>query len=88
MSSLPERCPPPPPAPRRTALTALALLVAANPAVAAQLLRDPLGAATAHPHYPIQLDEDDCRLLTSIQRRAGSVHEFLDQLADAIDSPR
>lgn len=87
--SLPERYPPPAPAgAERPALTALALLAAANPEVAAQLLRDPLGAAQVHPHYPIQLDDEDRRVLTSIQGRAGSVVEFLVQLADAIEEPR
>jgi hypothetical protein len=80
-----ERCLPLRAAPERPALTALALLAVANPEVAAQLLRDPLGAAQAHPHYPIQLDEDDRRLLISIRSRT-SLTEFLAELADAIEA--
>lgn len=84
---LSERCPPIRPAAERPALTALALLAVANPEVAAALLRDPLGAAQAHPHYRIQLDEEDRRLLISIRSRA-SLNEFLAELADAIDASR
>jgi uncharacterized protein (DUF302 family) len=69
----------------RPALTALALLAAANPHVAERLLHDPLEAAHAHPHYLVQLDDDDRSVLASIRARSCSVHEFLLQLADVLD---
>jgi hypothetical protein len=65
----------------------LALLAAANPSVAERLLNDPLEAAHAHPHYMVQLDDDDRLVLAGIRARACSVHEFLLQLADALDTP-
>ena len=85
--SLAERRPPSAVA-KRPALTALAMLAAANPEVADQLMRDPLGAAQAHPHYPIQLNEDERRLLIDIHARAGSLTEFLVQIADAVEATR
>lgn len=83
----PERCPPAHARGERPALTALALLAVANPEVAAALLCDPLGAAQMHPHYRIQLDEEDRRLLVSIRSRT-SLGEFLAELADAIEASR
>ncbi|MEI7772859.1 MAG: hypothetical protein WCI67_22915 [Chloroflexales bacterium] len=79
----------PPPTQRgadRPALTALALLAAANPHVAEQLMHDPLEAACAHPHYLVQLDDDDRLVLAGIRTHSGSVHEFLLLLADALDA--
>jgi hypothetical protein len=70
------------------ALAALALLAVANPQIAEQLLRDPVGAAQAHPHYSILLDDNDRRVLTSIQAHARSLSDFLQRLADAIDDGR
>lgn len=81
-----DRCPPPVrQSADRPALTALALLVAANPHVAEQLLRDPLEAAYIHPHYSVQLDDADRMALARIRSRARSVREFLLQLADVLD---
>jgi uncharacterized protein (DUF302 family) len=71
----------------RPALTALALLAAANPSVAEQLMHDPLEATYTHPHYIVQLDDDDRLVLAEIRARTRSVHEFLLQLADALDTP-
>lgn len=70
------------------ALAALALLAVANPQIAEQLLRDPVGAAQAHPHYNILLDDDDRRVLTGIQAHARSLSDFLQRLADVIDDGR
>jgi uncharacterized protein (DUF302 family) len=84
--SLWDRFPPPAPrSPDRPALTALALLAAANPQVAEQLLHNPLEAARAHPHYIVHLDDADRVVLARIRASARSVREFLLQLADAID---
>jgi hypothetical protein len=70
------------------ALTSLALLAAANPQVAEQLLDDPIGAARSHPHYAIDLNDEDRRLLNSIKAQAESLDDFLYQLADAIEDRR
>jgi hypothetical protein len=70
------------------ALTSLALLAAANPQVAEQLLNDPIGAARSHPHYVIDLNDEDCRLLTSIKAQAASLDDFLYHLADVIEDRR
>jgi hypothetical protein len=69
----------------RPALTRLALLAAANPAVAENLLRDPLDAAASHPHFVLALDARDCATLADIRTRARTVGEFLDGLADVVD---
>ena len=69
----------------RPALTRLALLAAANPAVAEGLLRDPLDAAAAHPHYTLLLDMRDRATLADIRARASTVGEFLADLADVVD---
>jgi hypothetical protein len=69
----------------RPVLTRLALLVAANPAVAESLLRDPFDAAAAHPHYALPLDARDRATLTDIRARARTVGEFLADLADVVD---
>lgn len=69
----------------RPALTRLALLAAANPAVAECLLLNPSAAATAHPHYVVSLDADDCATLTAIRSRATTVDEFLCDLANIVD---
>jgi hypothetical protein len=69
----------------RPALTRLALLAAANPAVAEHLLRDPLDAAAAHPHYALPLDARDRATLADIRERARTVGEFLSDLADVVD---
>lgn len=69
----------------RPALTRLALLAAANPAVAESLLSDPLAAASAHPHYSMLLDARDCATLADIRARARTVGEFLSDLADIVD---
>ena len=69
----------------RPALTRLALLAAANPTVAESLLRDPLDAATAHPHYAMMLDARDRATLADIRARARTVGEFLTDLADVVD---
>jgi uncharacterized protein (DUF302 family) len=70
------------------ALTSLALLAAANPQVAEQLLRDPVVAARSHPHYVIDLNEEDRRVLSSIKAQSASLDDFLYQLADAIEDMR
>jgi hypothetical protein len=69
----------------RPALTRLALLIAANPIVAESLLRDPLDAAAAHPHYALLLDARDSATLADIRSRARTVGEFLSDLADVVD---
>lgn len=69
----------------RPALTRLALLAAANPAVAENLLRDPLDAAATHPHYVLALDSRDRATLDDIRMRARTVGEFLADLADVVD---
>lgn len=69
----------------RPALTRLALLAAANPAVAEGLLRDPLDAAAAHPHFVLSLDARDCATLADIRARARTIGEFLADLADVVD---
>lgn len=69
----------------RPALTRLAVLAAANPAVAATLLNNPVAAATSHPHYSIALDPIDRAILVDIHARARTVDEFLTRLAQAVD---
>jgi hypothetical protein len=69
----------------RPALTRLALLAAANPAVAEGLLSDPLDAAAAHPHFVLALDARDRATLADIRTRARTVGEFLADLADVVD---
>jgi hypothetical protein len=69
----------------RPALTRLALLAAANPTVAENLLRDPFDAAAAHPHYALLLDARDRATLADIRSRARTVGEFLADLADVVD---
>jgi len=69
----------------RPALTRLALLAAANPTVAESLLRDPLDAAAAHPHFVLALDARDRATLADIRARAQTVGEFLADLADVVD---
>ena len=69
----------------RPALTRLALLAAANPSVAEGLLRDPLDAAAAHPHFVLALDARDRATLADIRTRARTVGEFLADLADVVD---
>ena len=69
----------------RPSLTRLALLAAANPSVAESLLRDPLNAAMAHPHYALMLDAHDQATLADIRSRAHTVGEFLLDLADVVD---
>jgi hypothetical protein len=69
----------------RPALTRLALLAAANPDVAESLLHDPVGAATAHPHYAVPLDARDRATLADIRARARTVGEFMADLADVVD---
>jgi Family of unknown function (DUF5317) len=69
----------------RPALTRLALLAAANPIVAESLLRDPLDAAAAHPHFVLALDARDRATLADIRTRARTVGEFLADLADVVD---
>ncbi|HJZ46313.1 MAG TPA: DUF5317 family protein [Roseiflexaceae bacterium] len=69
----------------RPALTRLALLAAANPTVAESLLRDPLDAAAAHPHFVLSLDARDRATLADIRTRARTVGEFLADLADVVD---
>ena len=69
----------------RPDLTRLALLAAANPTVAESLLRDPLDAAHAHPHYTMTLDARDRATLVDIRSRVQTVGEFLAGLADVVD---
>jgi hypothetical protein len=69
----------------RPTLTRLALLAAANPAVAESLLHDPFDAAAAHPHYALALDARDRATLADIRSRARTVGEFLSDLADVVD---
>ena len=69
----------------RPALTRLALLAAANPAVAENLLHDPLDPAAAHPHFALSLDARDCATLADIRSRARTLGEFLSNLADVVD---
>ena len=72
----------------RPTLTKLALLVAANPAVADSLLRDPIDMlGSSHPHYALTLDAHDHATLTDIRLRAHTVSEFLCELADIVDGP-
>jgi hypothetical protein len=49
------------------------------------LLRDPLDAAGAHPHYALLLDARDRATLADIRTRARTVGEFLADLADVVD---
>lgn len=69
----------------RPALTRLALLAAADPALAERLLRDPFDAADAHPHYHVTLDAHDRATLAAIRARARTVGEFLGELAAEVD---
>jgi hypothetical protein len=69
----------------RPALTRLALLAAADPALAERLLHDPLDAADAHPHYHVTLDARDRATLAAIRARARTVGEFLGELAAEVD---
>jgi hypothetical protein len=70
----------------RPALTRLAWLVAADPSVAERLLRgDALDTAVAHPHYFVNLDDDDRATLTDIRMRSRTIEEFLSGLAAAAD---
>jgi hypothetical protein len=70
----------------RPTLTRLALLAAANPAVADSLLRDPIDrVATSHPHYALTLDARDQATIADIRAHARTVNEFLCALADVID---
>ncbi|HET9222336.1 MAG TPA: hypothetical protein VFO07_07525 [Roseiflexaceae bacterium] len=69
----------------RPALTRLALLAAANPAVAENLLHDPLDPAAAHPHFALSLDARDYATLADIRSHARTVGEFLSNLADVVD---
>jgi hypothetical protein len=66
-------------------LTRLALLAAANPAIAESLLHDPLDAATKHPHYALALDARDRATLHEIRSHVHTVSEFLARLADVVD---
>jgi hypothetical protein len=70
----------------RPTLTKLALLAAANPAVADSLLRDPIDMlGSSHPHYALTLDAHDHATLAAIRLRAHTVSEFLRELADVVD---
>ena len=69
----------------RPALTRLALLAAANPTFAESLMRDPVGAGSAHPHYAVSLDARDCATLVAISSRTRTVGEFLGELANVVD---
>lgn len=70
----------------RPALTKLALLAAANPAVADSLLRDPIDVVgKSHPHYVLALDAHDHATLAAIRMRVRTVSEFLRELADIVD---
>lgn len=70
----------------RPALTKLALLAAANPAVADSLLRDPIDViGRSHPHYALVLDAHDHATLAAIRLRVRTVSEFLRELADIVD---
>lgn len=69
----------------RPALTRLALLAAADPALAERLLHDPINAADAHPHYRVTLDAHDRATLAAIQARTRTVGEFLGELAAEVD---
>jgi hypothetical protein len=69
----------------RPALTRLAVLAAANPTIAENLLRDPVDAACSHPHYALLLDAHDRATLNDIRSRATTVSEFLAGLADVVD---
>lgn len=70
----------------RPALTKLALLAAANPAVADSLLRDPIDKlGSSHPHYALALDAHDHATLAAIRTRAQTVSEFLCELAEIVD---
>ena len=75
-----------PGASNRPALTKLALLAAANPAVADSLLRDPIDMlGSSHPHYALTLDARDHATLAAIRTRARTVSEFLYELAEIVD---
>ncbi len=69
----------------RPVLTRLALLAAANPAVAESLLRDTLDMAAVHPHYAFILDARDQATLEAVRSQSSTVGEFLSGLADAVD---
>jgi hypothetical protein len=64
----------------------MALLAAANPAVADSLLRDPIDKlGSSHPHYALALDAHDHATLAAIRARARTVSEFLYELAEVVD---
>ena len=69
----------------RPALTRLALLAAADPALAERLLHDPFDVANAHPHYHVTLDANDRATLAAIRARSRTVGEFLGELAAEVD---
>lgn len=68
----------------RPALTHLVLLAMADHSIAERLLRSD-DAATMHPHYVVQLDDDDRETLADIRTRARTVEEFLFGLAAVAD---
>jgi hypothetical protein len=68
----------------RPALTHLVLLAVADRGIAELLLRSD-DAATVHPHYVVQLDDDDRETLADIRTRATTVEEFLSGLAAVAD---
>ncbi len=69
----------------RPVLTRLALLAAANPAVAESLLRNTLDTGAVHPHYAFVLDARDQAILEAVRSQSSTVGEFLSGLADAVD---
>lgn len=71
----------------RPALTRLALLMRANPDVAACVFRDPANASSAHPQYTLALSEQDQATVCDIQARSLNIGDFLLQLAEVIDGP-
>lgn len=68
----------------RPALTHLVLLAMADHSIAECLLRSD-DAATMHPHYVVQLDDDDRETLAAIRTRSRTVEEFLFGLAAVAD---
>jgi hypothetical protein len=68
----------------RPALTHLVLLAVADRRIAERLLGSD-DAATMHPHYVVQLDDDDREALADIRTRSKTVEEFLSGLAAVAD---
>jgi hypothetical protein len=71
----------------RPNLTTLILLMSTNPEIAADVMSDPERAATAHPQYHLHLDPHDTDMLRMLRTSAGTVQEFIAQIATIVDGP-